>query len=118
MHWRVESALAISPFTGEYITMLQRNIESAIRSAMADTPVVLLNGARQTGKTTLAHAIAEKTGAQYFTLDDSATLALASGDPSGFIRNLLEALTKFSPVYDIVSNPVPVSIAITAQPTN
>lgn len=30
----------------------------------------------------------------------------------------LEALAKFSPVYDIVSNPVPVSIAITAQPTN
>ncbi len=30
----------------------------------------------------------------------------------------LEALTKFSPVYDIVSNPVPVSIAITVQPTN
>lgn len=68
--------------------MLQRNIESTIQSAMADTPVVLLNGARQTGKTTLAHAVAEKTGAQYFTLDDSATLALASGDPSGFIRNL------------------------------
>jgi uncharacterized OsmC-like protein len=30
----------------------------------------------------------------------------------------LEALTKFSPVYDIVSNPVPVSIAITAQSSN
>lgn len=30
----------------------------------------------------------------------------------------LEALTKFSPVYDIVSNPVPVSIAIIAQSTN
>ncbi|MHB8523130.1 MAG: ATP-binding protein [Limisphaerales bacterium] len=55
---------------------------------MADTPVVLLNGARQTGKTTLAQAIAEKTGAQYFTLDDAATLALAAGDPAGFIRNL------------------------------
>jgi len=55
---------------------------------MADTPVVLLNGARQTGKTTLARAIAEKTGAEYFTLDDSATLALAAGDPAGFIRNL------------------------------
>lgn len=55
---------------------------------MADTPVVLLNGARQTGKTTLAQALAEKTGAQYFTLDDSATLALAAGDPAGFIRNL------------------------------
>jgi len=55
---------------------------------MTDTPVVLLNGARQTGKTTLAQAMATGAGAQYFTLDDSATLALAAGDPSGFIRNL------------------------------
>lgn len=59
-----------------------------MRRALADTPVVLLNGARQTGKTTLAQAIAEKTDAQYFTLDDAATLALACGDPTGFIRNL------------------------------
>jgi predicted AAA+ superfamily ATPase len=55
---------------------------------MSDTPVVLLNGARQTGKTTLAQAIAQKSGAQYFTFDDAATLALAAGDPAGFIRNL------------------------------
>jgi predicted AAA+ superfamily ATPase len=68
--------------------MIRRGIEDTVRQAMADTPVVLLNGARQTGKTTLAQAIAEKTGAQYFTLDDAATLALAVGDPSGFIRNL------------------------------
>jgi len=60
----------------------------SVQVAMADTPVVLLNGARQTGKTTLAQALAAKTGAQYFTLDDSATLALAAGDPAGFIRNL------------------------------
>ena len=68
--------------------MVERTIERAINSAMADTPVVLLNGARQTGKTTLARAIAEKTGAEYFTLDDAATLALAASDPVGFIRNL------------------------------
>ena len=55
---------------------------------MSDTPVVLLNGARQTGKTTLAQAVADRTGARYFTLDDAATLALAAGDPVGFIRNL------------------------------
>ncbi len=42
--------------------MIKRTIEHAIHSAMADTPVVLLNGARQTGKTTLARAIAEKAG--------------------------------------------------------
>ena len=68
--------------------MIRRNIQESVRQAMADTPVVLLNGARQTGKTTLAQAIAARTGAQYFTLDDAATLALAVGDPAGFIRNL------------------------------
>ena len=49
--------------------MIQRHIQDSIRRAMTDTSVVLLNGARQTGKTTLAQAIAGKTGAQYFTLD-------------------------------------------------
>ena len=81
-------ALANSPQLGEYLSMIERTIEHAIHSAMADTPVVLLNGARQTGKTTLARTMAEKTGAEYFTLDDAATLALAASDPVGFIRNL------------------------------
>ena len=68
--------------------MFRRNIETPVRLALADTPVVLINGARQTGKTTLAQTIATGTGAQYFTLDDSATLSLAIDDPAGFIRNL------------------------------
>jgi len=80
--------LAISPLRGEYIAVIRRHIEDAIEEALSDTPVVLLNGARQTGKTTLAQSIADRTGAQYFTLDDAATLGLAAGDPNGFIRNL------------------------------
>jgi uncharacterized protein len=68
--------------------MIQRTIQDSVRRAMADTPVVLLNGARQTGKTTLAQEMATLPGSQYFTLDDAATLALAVGDPSGFVRNL------------------------------
>lgn len=68
--------------------MIRRNILDSVRRAMADTPVVLLNGARQTGKTTLAQEWATAPGVQYFTLDDAATLSLAVGDPSGFIRNL------------------------------
>lgn len=68
--------------------MIQRHIRAAVRRALADTPVVLLNGARQTGKTTLAQELATAPGSQYFTLDDAATLALAASDPSGFIRNL------------------------------
>jgi len=48
-------------------------------------PVFPVDGARQTGKTTLAQAIAGKMDSQYFTLDDAATLGLAAGDPVGFI---------------------------------
>ena len=70
--------------------MIRRHIQNAVQRALADTPVVLLNGARQTGKTTLAQAMAAESRAQYYTLDDSATLALAVGDPVGFIRNLTE----------------------------
>ncbi|GDY19722.1 hypothetical protein LBMAG56_10670 [Verrucomicrobiota bacterium] len=68
--------------------MIRRHIQTSIDRALADTPVVLLNGARQTGKTTLAQAVAARTGTQYFTLDDAATLGLAAGDPAGFVRNL------------------------------
>jgi predicted AAA+ superfamily ATPase len=68
--------------------MIRHHIQDSIRRAMSDTPVVLLNGARQTGKTTLAQAMAAGSGAQYFTFDDSTTLSLAAGDPAGFIRNL------------------------------
>jgi hypothetical protein len=68
--------------------VIQRNIQNSIIQALSDTPVVLLNGARQTGKTTLVQELASASGSQYFTLDDAATLSLAVGDPSGFIRNL------------------------------
>lgn len=59
-----------------------------MEAAAGDTPVVLLHGARQTGKTTLAQAVGRKHGAAYFSLDDGATLAAASSDPDGFIAGL------------------------------
>lgn len=68
--------------------MFRRYIQNSILRSLADTPVVLLNGARQTGKTTLAQLMATHLGAVYLNLDDAATFALAAGDPTGFIRNL------------------------------
>jgi len=68
--------------------MIKRAVEGRIRAALADTPVVLIHGARQTGKTTLARHLAGKTGATYLTMDDAGTLAAAAGDPQGFIRDL------------------------------
>ncbi len=54
---------------------------------MADTPVVLLNGARQTGKSTLCRRVLEDHGdATFLSLDEAAVLEAAREDPAGFVR--------------------------------
>lgn len=69
--------------------MLRRNITPNILAALADTPVVLVHGARQTGKTTLVREIARtEHPADYITFDDPAVRATAQNDPHGFIDNL------------------------------
>jgi uncharacterized protein len=72
--------------------MLIRNITPKIIEALADTPVVMLNGARQTGKSTLAKSlISDKHVGRYVTLDDATALAAAKHDPAGFISGLGES---------------------------
>ena len=67
--------------------MIKRHIESNILRALSDTPVVLLNGARQTGKSTLVQSLGQtELKARYLTLDDSTVLSSADKDPMGFIR--------------------------------
>jgi len=54
-------------------------------AAMADTPVVAINGARQVGKSTLARQLLQH-GGQLVTLDDQAQRAAAAADPRGFVE--------------------------------
>ncbi len=68
-----------------------RWIEPRIDEALLDTPVVLLTGPRQAGKTTLVRQYAER-GQHYLTLDDELTLLSAREDPVGMIRNLDRAV--------------------------
>ncbi|WP_202882423.1 AAA family ATPase [Polaromonas vacuolata] len=68
-----------------------RHISSRIAQAMLDTPVVLLAGPRQTGKTTLVRQTAGQT-MHYLTLDDELTLLSARQDPAGMIRSLDRAV--------------------------
>lgn len=60
-----------------------------LQEAMADTPVILLNGARQTGKSTLIQACTQALpDASYLTTDDATVLAAAQRDPAGFLSGL------------------------------
>jgi predicted AAA+ superfamily ATPase len=69
--------------------MIERHIRPRVLEAMADTRVVALLGARQVGKSTLVQGIASRDHpARVLTLDDQATRAAASADPTGFVSGL------------------------------
>lgn len=58
--------------------MLRRHITDNLVQALRDTPVVLVNGARQTGKSTLVQSMEPPvSGRQYLTFDITNLLAAA-----------------------------------------
>lgn len=73
--------------------MNKRTIHNQLLEALADTPVVFLRGARQTGKTTLVKQLAEESygseqARQYISLDSATALSGALDDPPGFLQGL------------------------------
>jgi hypothetical protein len=69
--------------------MYRRNVEERVREAAGHSRVVLINGPRQSGKTTLVRDLMDfGPEATYFTLDDIASLSFAQRDASGFIGQL------------------------------
>ena len=78
----------------DYLYMLNRHLTGPLLEALADTPAVLVNGARQTGKSTLVQST-EVAGQdrQYLTFDDPGILAAARRDPNGFVAGLSAPVT-------------------------
>ncbi len=70
--------------------MRSRNLKYPIIEALQDTPVIVLNGARQVGKSTFCKLLLEESviNAQIITLDDPSTLLAAQSDPLGFLEGL------------------------------
>lgn len=59
-----------------------------LEEALSDTPVVLVHGPRQCGKTTLVRMVGDAGGYAYITFDDDVQLAAAQADPVGFVADL------------------------------
>lgn len=65
-----------------------RFIAPRLRESLADTPVVLIHGPRQSGKTTLARSVGEPRGHRYYSFDDDVARGAAETDPVGFVAEL------------------------------
>lgn len=70
--------------------LLARHAQRTVETALADTRVVVVLGARQVGKSTLLEQVAsaEGKGREVFTLDEQAIRSAAEIDPAGFIATL------------------------------
>lgn len=65
-----------------------RILRPLLEEALADTPVVLIHGPRQSGKTTLAREVGDANGYAYRTFDDDTLREAAEADPVGFVGGL------------------------------
>jgi len=69
-----------------YPRLLQQRLEEALD----DTPVVLIHGPRQCGKTTLTKKVGDLRGYTYLSFDDVNLVAAAKSDPIGFVDRLAD----------------------------
>ncbi len=65
---------------------LHRSITPRVHEALDDTRIVMVQGARQVGKSTLAKAIVAERGGMLVTLDDRLAQETAEADPHGFVN--------------------------------
>jgi uncharacterized protein len=72
--------------------MIPRTLRTRVEEALADTPVVVVNGARQVGKTTLVQSLPYPGISEFVTLDDVASREAAHLDPRAFIDRPVDTL--------------------------
>lgn len=79
-------------------------------------PVVVITGARQVGKTTLARLLVEAAGGDYVTLDDLAVADRAARDPRGLVRGAAEGLLAIDEVQLVPDLLREVKLAVDEEP--
>jgi predicted AAA+ superfamily ATPase len=69
----------------QYQVLVPRHAASIVAAALADTRVVLVNGARQCGKSTLVRRLTDGSATELRDLDIAAVRSAAAADPAGFV---------------------------------
>lgn len=67
--------------------LIQRHLEPQVKELLGISPIVVIEGARQVGKSTLTKMLKPQTNARFLTLDDPVTRNLAEEDPLLFLQS-------------------------------
>jgi predicted AAA+ superfamily ATPase len=85
-----------------------------VEDATMDTRVILLNGARQSGKSTLARQVARHHDAIWTSFDNPQTLSAARSDPLDFVRS--ERMTVIDEVQRYPEILLPIKLQVDEDP--
>ncbi|GAA1008030.1 hypothetical protein Aple_044780 [Acrocarpospora pleiomorpha] len=95
--------------------LYSRRAEVMALEALADTRVIVVNGARQVGKSTLARLITDGSpGSRALYLDDPAVRAAAEDDPVAFVRH--DALLLIDEIQRVPSLLLPIKREVDQDP--
>lgn len=83
-----------------------------VLESLADTRVVVVQGARQVGKTTLVTQVVDRLGGRLVTLDDEVTRAGAEADPFGFLQQNPQGLLAIDEVQRVPALVLALKLAV------
>jgi len=84
--------------------------------SLADTRIVVVQGARQVGKTTLVTGVVERLGGRLVTLDDDLTREGAEADPAGFLQQSPRGLLAIDEVQRVPGLVLALKVAVDRDP--
>ena len=85
---RNRTCCQIATYNSDIMTEYRpRALGRLVRAALAELPVVVVTGLRQSGKSTFLQNERGLAGRRYLSLDDPAQLAAARSDPQAFVRS-------------------------------
>lgn len=97
-------------------TVRARHVMPRLLEALSDTRVVVVQGARQVGKTTLVTQVVERIGGRLVTLDDDLTRSAAQADPAGFLRQNPDGLLAIDEVQRVPALVLALKLAVDRDP--
>src|ERR1022692_914129 len=96
--------------------MRARHVMPWLEESLADTRVVVVQGARQVGKTTLVTQVVSQLGGRLATLDDDLTRAAAQADPAGFLQQNPGGLLAIDEVQRVPALVLALKLAVDRDP--
>lgn len=93
-----------------------RHLKPRVLEALDDTRIVVVQGARQVGKTTLVREVTAATKGRLVTLDEAITRAAAHADPVGFLAQASEGLLAIDEVQRVPELILALKLAVDQDP--